>query len=94
MSTRFSRDGIRAYARRWRARAPQERASGTRWEAADFDDKARIYYSEHHPGVAAPTIAEEDLVRVRERRAELFAQWDAVPPGGTLELAFDASRLR
>ena len=71
-----------------------ERASGTRWDAADFDDKARIYDSEHHPGVAAPTIAEEDLVRIRQRRAELFAQWDAVAPGGTLELAFDASRLR
>lgn len=30
------------------------------------------------------------LQRTRDLRAEVFARWDAVPPGGTLELTFPA----
>ena len=66
-----------------------ERASGTRWTAADFNDKAAAYYSQHRLTTTPPTLTDDDLVRVRQRRAELFAQWDAVPAGGTLELSFD-----
>jgi hypothetical protein len=67
-----------------------ERASGTRWTAADFNDKARIYYEQHGLETAPPTLTDDDLTRVRQRRAELFAQWEAIPPAGTIELAFDA----
>jgi len=67
-----------------------ERASGTHWSAEDFNDKARIYYEEHSIGAEPPTLTDDDLTRIRQRRAELFAEWEAVPPGGTLELAFDA----
>jgi hypothetical protein len=66
-----------------------ERASGTRWNAADFNDKAALYYAEHSPGTTPPTLTDDDLAQVRQRRAQLFAEWDAVPPGGTLELTFD-----
>ena len=66
-----------------------ERASGTRWNAADFNDKAALYYADHDPGTTPPTLTDDDLARVRQRRAQLFAEWDAVPPGGTLELTFD-----
>ena len=66
-----------------------ERASGTRWNAADFNDKAALYYAEHDPGTTPPTLTDDNLARVRQRRAQLFAEWDAVSPGGTLELTFD-----
>ena len=35
------------------------------------------------------SFSEEDLDRVRQKRAELFAKWDAVPPGGALEIPFE-----
>jgi hypothetical protein len=66
-----------------------ERASGTRWTAADFNDKTALYYTEHNLATTPPTLTDDDLARVRQRRAQLFAEWDAVPPGGTLELTFD-----
>ena len=66
-----------------------ERASGTRWTAADFNDKTALYYAEHNLATTPPTLTDDDLARVRQRRAQLFAEWDAVPPGGTLELTFD-----
>ena len=65
-----------------------ERASGTRWSASEFNDKAAVYYREHAPGGIPPTLTDDELARVRQRRAELFDQWAAVPPGGTLELTF------
>jgi hypothetical protein len=65
-----------------------ERASGTHWSAADFNDKARIYYHDHGLRPAPPRLSDDDLLQIRARRAELFAQWDAIAPGGTLELMF------
>ena len=69
-----------------------ERASGERWSTADFNDKAATYYREHAPGAAPPVLTDDDLVRIRQRRAELFAQWDSVAPGHALELTFDIGR--
>jgi hypothetical protein len=66
-----------------------ERASGTRWSADDFNDKAAAYYREHDLAAQPPVLTDDELARIRQRRAELFAQWDAVPAGGTLELAFE-----
>ena len=55
-----------------------ERASGTRWSASEFNDKAAVYYRDHALAAIPPTLTDDDLARVRQRRAELFAQWDAV----------------
>jgi hypothetical protein len=53
-----------------------ERASGREWAAADLH-------------VVAPYVfGEEDLRRVRDMRRELFACWEALPEGDTLELRF------
>jgi hypothetical protein len=41
-------------------------------------------------GISRPLTAAE-LARVRERRRELFAQWTALPAGGTLVLAFPSA---
>jgi len=65
-----------------------ERASGTRWTGEDFSDLARIYYRDHNLHLPPPTRTDDELARIRARRAELFAEWEAVTPGGTLELAF------
>jgi hypothetical protein len=64
-----------------------ERASGTRWTADEFNDKTRLYYEQH--GVnGACHITDQQLEDIRRCRAELFARWDDVPAGGTLELEF------
>jgi hypothetical protein len=65
-----------------------ERASATRWPASDFNDKAEGHYQNHNLRATPPTLTDDDLARIRQRRAELFAQWNAVPGGGTLELVF------
>ena len=65
-----------------------ERASGTRWSAEDFNDKTAIHYRDRKIAGEPPTLTDDDLARIRRRRAELFEQWDAVPAGGALELTF------
>ena len=65
-----------------------ERASGTRWSAAEFNDKAAAYHRDHGLSSAPPSLTDDELARIRQRRAELFAMWDAVPAGDALELTF------
>ena len=65
-----------------------ERASSTRWTAEDFNYKATIYYRDHNLSTTPPTLSDDDLTRIRQRRAELFAEWDAVSPGSAIELPF------
>ena len=69
-----------------------ERASPTRWTAADFNDKAAIYYRDHQLATQPPALADDDLDRIRQRRSELFAEWDTVPPGNALVLTFEPVR--
>jgi hypothetical protein len=70
-----------------------ERASLVRWSAAEFNEKATIFYRDHKINDAPPTLTDDDLNRSRARRAELFAKWDAVPAGEALELTFDPATL-
>ena len=65
-----------------------ERASQARWSAEDFNDKTAIYYREHEIRTAPPTLTDDDLARIRQRRAELFTEWEAVSPGSAIELRF------
>ena len=53
-----------------------ERASATPMTAEEFN------------GYATHQITQQDLLRVRARRGELFEQWSSLPPGATLELKF------
>lgn len=65
-----------------------ERAAGAEWTAADFNDKAGLYFAAHRlPGVCR--ITAEELARVRVRARELVDRWHALPAGETLELPFD-----
>jgi len=65
-----------------------ERASQARWSAEDFNDKTAIYYREHEIRTAPPTLTDDDLARIRQRRAELFTEWESVSPGSAIELRF------
>jgi hypothetical protein len=66
-----------------------ERASGAEWTAAELTEQAAQYYASHGAAGAAPVITEGQLARIRARMRELFARWDAVAPGETLELIFE-----
>jgi hypothetical protein len=62
-----------------------ERASGVRASAAEFNEKAAAYYEQH--GIAGSfELTDDELTRIRARRAELFQLWDAVLEGDALEL--------
>jgi hypothetical protein len=64
-----------------------ERASGSRWTAEEFNDSTERYA--RGAGRPAPRrLSEDEIARIRKRRAELFAQWHALRPGQTLELRF------
>jgi hypothetical protein len=56
-----------------------ERAAGTVWPLEQMQQYA---------GSGATRLTEDGIANVRKRRAELFAQWAAVPTGGVLELRF------
>ena len=58
-----------------------ERASGATWSAAELNEKLI--------GFGDARVTDAQLVEIRARMRELFARWDAVPPGESLELPFD-----
>lgn len=65
----------------------QERASALRWTSDEFNDALALRANESGRTISR-TLTEENLAGIRKRRAELFAQWHALPPGGTLALTF------
>lgn len=64
-----------------------ERAAGTAWSAVEFNAKAAGFFGARgeSPGLV---LREPELERIRQTRAALFARWDVLPPGATLELPF------
>src|SRR6476659_5421832 len=65
-----------------------ERGTGELARAEDVNQRLREYCLE--TGLPAPTrLTDEDLWRVRQKRGELFAMWEAVRPGDALELPFE-----
>jgi hypothetical protein len=62
-----------------------ERASGSRWTAEEFNENTARFAA--NGGRPAPRrLTDDELARIRERRAELFTKWNAMEPGRTLEL--------
>lgn len=57
-------------------------------DAGDFAWKIESYFTEKKLPVPDFRITDAQLAAIREKRAELFAKWRAVPPGETLELRF------
>jgi hypothetical protein len=64
-----------------------ERRIGERATAEQVNTSVAEYCTE--AGLPQREFTEEDLDRVRQKRAELFVKWDAVPLGDALELPFE-----
>ncbi len=70
----------------------RERASGQMGTAEELNEHLSAYCDEND--LPAPeSLTESDLSRVRQKRGELFALWEAIEPGGALELLFDPASL-
>src|SRR5687767_4483531 len=66
-----------------------ERASATRWTAAEFNETLATHMA--RAGRSTPRrLTDDELARIRKRRAQLFEQWRALPLGQTLTLPFPA----
>ena len=64
-----------------------ERSTGHLAQADDVNHRLQEYCAEN--GLSTPRpLSDEDLWRVRQKRGELFAMWEAVKPGDALELPF------
>ena len=67
-----------------------ERATGELNRAEDVNERLREFCVAN--GLAEPLpLSDKDLSRVRQKRGELFALWEAVKPGDALELPFEVS---
>jgi hypothetical protein len=64
-----------------------ERAARATWSAEEFNAKAAAYHGARGAS-SGLELGEADLQRIRAARAALFARWDALVPGATLELSF------
>ena len=64
-----------------------ERASGSRWTAEEFNENTARFAA--NGGRPAPRrLTDDELARIRKRRAELFEKWREVPAGQALTLEF------
>ena len=64
-----------------------ERASGSRWTADEFNENTARFAAQGGRPAPRP-LSDDDLARIRKRRAELFQAWHDLPAGRTLELHF------
>jgi hypothetical protein len=64
-----------------------ERGTGEIGLAQDLNEMLSQYCSENSLPPPA-VLSDDDLNRVRQKRGELFARWEAVKPGDALELPF------
>jgi hypothetical protein len=69
-----------------------ERMTGQRSSAAELNEQVR--FALERAGMSAPArqLTDDELSRVRQLRADIFARWSAVEPGSTLELEFMRGR--
>jgi hypothetical protein len=66
----------------------RERSSGELTTAAEINRDIAEHCAEK--GMPAwPELTEQDVANIRQKRAEVFAKWEATKPGGALELRFD-----
>jgi hypothetical protein len=66
-----------------------ERMSGERETANELNERIQSVRADRGLPPTSFRASDEQIARVRELRADLFARWTAVPPGEALELSFD-----
>ncbi|MFL5566638.1 MAG: hypothetical protein ACJ79B_03020 [Gemmatimonadaceae bacterium] len=66
----------------------RERAGSDRATADDLN-AALANYSAENSLATDVVVTEDDLSRIRAKRAELFVQWAAIEPGDALEVTFE-----
>ncbi len=64
-----------------------ERATGELVRAEDVNERLSEFCAANR--LETVQLSDEDLARVRQKRGELFAMWEAVKPGDALELPFE-----
>jgi hypothetical protein len=65
----------------------RERGSGAVGDAEELNQHLQEYCTDNGLG-RPPAYTDGDLVRVRQKRGELFSKWEAVKPGETFEVEF------
>jgi hypothetical protein len=70
-----------------------ERATGIMESAEALNEKVGSYYTDRQLAVPGRQITDEEVSRIRQRRAELFSSWRMLPAGQALELPFDRAAL-
>jgi hypothetical protein len=65
-----------------------ERAGGALWTAREFNEHRALHHESRgrKPG---RELTDEEMIRLRARRAELLQQWFALPPGATFEMRYE-----
>ncbi|MEX2154510.1 MAG: hypothetical protein WD825_14305 [Gemmatimonadaceae bacterium] len=64
-----------------------ERAGGARWTAEEFN-KSIARHAANGGRPVPRRLSDDELARIRKRRAELFERWRELSAGQTLELSF------
>jgi hypothetical protein len=61
------------------------------WSATELLEQGDLYASarESRGGISMPRLRDEQLDRIRSKRADLFDRWSRVQSGETLDLVFD-----
>jgi len=70
-----------------------ERATGIIETADALNEKIQSYYADRRLAAPESSLSDDHVARIRQRRAELFAIWRALPAGQALELPFDRPLL-
>ncbi|HEY4307322.1 MAG TPA: hypothetical protein VGM82_22815 [Gemmatimonadaceae bacterium] len=65
-----------------------EQRTGFLGDADEYAWKIQTYREEHKMPPTTFVVTDEQLLAIRAKRGELFAAWQIVPPGETLELRF------
>jgi hypothetical protein len=66
-----------------------ERMTGERATAEEMNARLQSFRADRGLPPTAFRVTDEQIARIRALRADLFARWNAVPPGEALELSFD-----
>jgi hypothetical protein len=66
-----------------------ERASGMLHTAEEFNEKIQTWHADNKRPATSFRVTEEQVTKVREVRAEMFALWKALPSGDALEIPFE-----